>query len=209
MSPYKFNKIKDYTIILIAAVAISYSLASFNSCSRNTKILDLNNKIEQIKQDYEYKLQTISHKTDTIRDTICIYRFKPSKPKYIYLKDSIKPSIIDSNEFFKYKLYLDTLRDSNVVIWSKNKVLGQLIESQTDYKLLVPFMVIDTVTVNNSYIKYPKHTFGVGFTMSNNSFSPIIKYSYKKNNFILGYDLINKTPNIGYIRNIFAYDNFK
>lgn len=192
-------KIKLYLILFLFTLIILQIL--FNTCSYNK---EKNNKNEDlIKSDTVF---IIKHKTDSIRDTIRIVSYK-RYPKFVYLKDTLKPYKIDSNNLFSYKLYSDTLRDSNVVIWSKNKVLGELTESNISYKLLVPTKIVDSVfiTKNINNTKYSKNVIGLGVITSYNNISPIVKYSYKENNFLLGYNFIDKYPTVGYIRNFKAW----
>ncbi len=141
----------------------------------------------------------IINKTDTIRDTLTVFKMKINT---IYRPIEIYKSI-DSNKYNnirQYRVYQDTLRDTNIVIFIKDTILGYLENRQLSYKLLIPLKIYDTTTViiTKQIPKLPKYQLKIGTLISSNYLSPNIDFSINRNTYSLGYDITNKIPTIGY-----------
>jgi len=141
----------------------------------------------------------ILHKVDTIRDTIRVFKFKE---KVIF-----KPLLIDKpidttvySNIRQYRLYKDTLRDSNIVIYNHDTVLGYLASRSLSYKLLVPLKIYDStkVIITKEIPKLPKYQLKIGLNATPKSLYPALDLTIKRNTYSAAYDPFNKIPMVGY-----------
>lgn len=154
------------------------------------------------KNDLKPHIDTlIINKVDTIRDTTTVFKIKEKKViKYTYI---YKP--IDSlkyNNLKQYRVYQDTTRDSNIVIFSKDTVLGYLTSKSLSYKLLVPLRIYDStkliITKEIPKPILPKYQVKIGMLFNPKGIIPTLDLSIKRNTYTIGYDPFNKIPTIGY-----------
>jgi hypothetical protein len=178
-------KYKNY---IIAALLVVILVLSIKQC--NTPKIDLNTSGDTL----------IKHTVTTIRDTTTIFKIKENtvfEPIIVYKN-------IDTNKYKiipKYRVYNDTVRDSNVVIYLHDTILGYLTSRNLNYKLLVPLKIYDSTTIiRNNNIKYQ---INLGLNTNFNDITPSLGLIIRNNGFYLGYDLINKRPNLGYKYTIF------
>jgi hypothetical protein len=139
------------------------------------------------------------HTTDTIHDSTTVFKMKE---KRIFKHDTIF-KYIDTTKYSQiaqYRLYQDTIRDSNIVIFNHDTVLGYITSRSLSYRLLVPLKIYDStkVTINNKVPTLPKYQLKVGLTVNPRGLSPNIDLSIKRNTYSIGYDPFNKIPYIGY-----------
>lgn len=146
----------------------------------------------------------IVHKRDTIRDTISIVKMK-KKRVLDYIEIPVHDTVFkfDSTacyELAKYRVYNDTTRDKNVVIYSTDTVQGYLKAKSLSYKLLVPLKIYDSVKIEitKKVPELPKWQLQGGLILSPNAVKPVIDFTYKRNSYLLGYDVMNKQVNIGF-----------
>jgi len=142
----------------------------------------------------------IKHTVTTIRDTTTIFKTKENT----VFEPIIIEKNIDTNKYKiipKFRVYNDTIRDTNVVIYLHDTILGYLTSRNLNYKLLVPLKIYDsTIIIRNNNIKYQVN---LGLNTNFNDITPTLGVIIKNNGFYLGYDLINKRPNLGYKYTIF------
>lgn len=149
------------------------------------------------------------HKTDTIRDTVTVYKFKPKK---VPVHDSILVPFHDSTICQYQRTYSDTSRDSNIVIINNIAVQGKLNKLQTSYKLLVPLKIVDSVftttTITNTIDKTPKFSMYGGISAVNivqPSLQPYLTANLKKFNAFYGYNLNTQEHTVGVGIKLFAF----
>ena len=179
-------KNRFYYIFIATLVVIVFFLG--RQCSNSSKN-DLKPVIDTL----------ILHKVDTIRDTISVFKTKIKiifRPVYIS-----KP--VDTNKYKnipEYRVYQDTTKDSNVVIYSNDTVLGYLTSKQLSYKLLVPLKIYDStkVIITKQVPILPKYQLKLGSILSTKSIIPSFELDINKSNYEIGYDPFNKIPYIGY-----------
>lgn len=143
----------------------------------------------------------IYHKTDTIRDTTTIFKIKEKRViSYVPIDKPIDAT--KYAEIRQYRLYQDTVRDSNIVIFNHDTVLGYLTSRSLAYRLLVPLKIYDTtklvITKQIPTPILPKYQLKIGAMFNPKGLSPIIDLSIKRNTYSISYDPFNKIPYIGY-----------
>lgn len=152
------------------------------------------------KTDFKPNTDTlIVHKVDTIRDTTTVFKIKEKTVfKYITLDTPIDTS--KYSDINKYRLYQDTLRDINIVIFNHDTVLGYLAHRSLSYKLLVPLKIYDstTITITKEIPKLPKYQVKVGLNVTTKGLYPNLDLTIKRSTYTAAYDPFNKIPMVGY-----------
>lgn len=186
---------KDNIISTIKWVAIGIiALLLLKEC-RSIVNTTINNNKPVVKD-------SIIHKRDTVwaHDTVIV--FKPKKVFVPQPADTFwKPVPIDTIDFFRVFVSRDTFSDKNVDIFTETHYQGLLRELKPSYKLKVPLQIVDSVKVIHEIPKLYPPTFqaGVGIILGKNVVAPELKIGYKRNEFGLGYNLINTTKLDGVI----------
>jgi hypothetical protein len=181
-------KIKDNWDLISIVIIISLILILFNKC---------NNKIKQTESI------VITNYKDTIypKDTIYVPEIKEIPyPVYIDTNTYI-PKSIDSLEINRFFFYKDTIKDSNIEIYRNIHTQGKtLVFNKLEYKLKVPLIIKDcTIVKKDSLIyKLPKYQFNIGMFTNFKSITPMLELSVNNNSYMLGYDLLNKYPTLGF-----------
>lgn len=145
---------------------------------------------------------SIIHKRDTVwtRDTIIVF-----KPKKVFIPQPAdtfwKPIPIDTIDFFRVFVSRDTFSDKNVDLFTETHYQGLLREVKPSYKLKVPLQITDSVKVIREIPKLYPPTFqvGAGMILGKNIVAPEVEVEYKRNEFGVGYNLINSTKLDGVI----------
>lgn len=146
----------------------------------------------------------IVHKRDTIRDTVSIVKMK-TKRVFDYVEIPVHDTTFkfDSTACFeltKYRVFTDTTRDKNVVIYSTDTVQGFLKAKSLSYKLLVPLKIYDSVKIEitKKVPELPKWQLQGGFMLNRNAVKPTVDFSYKRNTYSASYDIMNKQVSVGF-----------
>lgn len=145
---------------------------------------------------------SIIHTRDTIwaKDTVVIF-----KPKKVFIPQPAdtfwKPVPIDTNDFFRVFVSRDTFSNKDLDIYTETHYQGLLRGLKPSYKLKVPLQITDSVKVIREIPKLYPPTFqvGAGMILGKNIVAPEIELEYKRNEFGLGYNLINTTKLDGVI----------
>ena len=139
------------------------------------------------------------HKSDTIRDTLTVFKTKERVVfKYVDVEKDIDTS--KYSEIRKFRVYKDTIRDSNIVIFNNDTILGYLTSRHLSYKLLVPLKIYDSTTtiITKEYPKLPKNQINVGADVFSKGIYLSASFSVKRNTYGLSYDLTNKNILLSY-----------
>lgn len=153
-----------------------------------------------------YKDSIIENR-DTIWVKDTLYKFKTYKP---IAKDSIRIkeyTIVDHGPCNYKRFYQDSLVDSNLIIFNTDTVQGLLLGKNVSYKLKVPKTIIITKEIIKTPVVNKKSKFFIGGEINGNShyfgLSPKLLLETKQENlYICGYDVVNKTINIGFATKI-------
>ncbi len=142
--------------------------------------------------------------TQTSYDTI------KSKDTLIQFKEHWYPKVttitkieykVDSNLCKYTREYSDSLSDSNLTIFTNNKVLGQLQSSKTSYRLKIPIKIIETNNITKEIIQPNKFDLfalsEIGGNKTEFNASLGLGFRYKKELIELKYNFIDKTYNVG------------
>lgn len=145
---------------------------------------------------------SIIHTRDTIwaRDTIIV--FKPKKVFVPQPADTFwKPYAIDTSICHRVFVSRDTFFDKNLDIFTETHYQGLLRALKPSYKLKVPLQITDSVKVIREIPKLYPPTFqiGAGMILGKNIVAPEVEVEYKRNEFAIGYNLINTTKLDGVI----------
>jgi hypothetical protein len=163
-------------------------------------ILLLKDCVNGCKNDFKPILDTLTiHKSDTIRDTLTVFKTKEKVVfKYIDVEKDIDTS--KYSEIRKFRVYKDTIRDSNIVIFNNDTILGYLTSRHLSYKLLVPLKIYDSTTtiITKEYPKLPKNQINVGADVFSKGVYISASFSVKRNTYGLSYDLTNKNILLSY-----------
>lgn len=129
-------------------------------------------------------------------------------PRIIY--DTIKitvtgndPSNFDGNSIVKY--YVDTVTDDTISIHYEAKTLGYLEDLKIGYRLLQPYRVDRTTTIETNTTQTIKRRFqglylglDVGGNLNSfNHFTPMVELNMRKYNYNVGYNLMNESYIVG------------
>lgn len=179
------NKIKNYTILFsFITIAILLFYSQCNSIKDNKTIVE--------------SIKTIE-KWDTINRPYEVVKFQTIyKPKYDTIRD-INPGEINQDSLFYYRTYNDSLTDSNITIFTSNKVYGVLDGTQVNYRLKVPKYIEHNKEIikTNTVTQQPKLSIYSGVSIDGNdskfNISPFIDLNIKKVNVGINYGLIDKT----------------
>lgn len=192
------ERTKNYLILLLFLTIIVLLL--LKDCgNKPTKPITLikSDTITVIKSDTIWQKKEVVKYLSTTPTTFTITKIK---------RDSSACNILNT--------YEDSLKDSIVVIKSKQIARGELISSRLSYKLLIPERITKTVlnTINNTYIDtiYRPYCYSiyVGLTIGGNTstlstIQPFIGVRYKTTYMNYGYNLVNSTHNVGVAINLF------
>ena len=130
------EKIKNYTIIsLMAIIAV---LILLKQCG------DGGTKNETIIQGASVSDTLTVH--DTIRSVDTIIHTKWLKSPRITSETPI--SVINDSVCKMYRTYADSVEDDNQTLYYTAKVLGRLDSIRMDYKLKIPLIINNTITIN-------------------------------------------------------------
>lgn len=146
----------------------------------------------------------IINKKDTIRDTLTVFK---TKEKRVFKYETIT-KYIDStkcNNIVQYRVYKDTIRDTNIVIFNNDTVLGYITSRNLSYKLLVPIKIYDStiVKINKNIPVLPKFRVQTGISGNFNNIYLNLELSNKRNNYNIYYNPLNKQILLGYKYTIF------
>ena len=163
-------------------------------------ILLLKDCVDGSKNDFKPISDTLTiHKSDTIRDTLTVFKTKRKVVfKYVDVEKEIDTS--KYSEIRKFRVYKDTIRDSNIVIFNHDTILGYLTSRHLSYKLLVPLKIHDSTTtiITKEYPKLPKNQINVGADVFSKGAYISVSFSVKRNTYGLSYDLTNKNILLSY-----------
>ena len=163
-------------------------------------ILLLKDCVNGSKSDFKPISDTLTiHKSDTIRDTLTVFKTKEKVVfKYVDVEKDIDTS--KYSEIRKFRVYKDTIRDSNIVIFNNDTILGYLTSRNLSYKLLVPLKIYDSTTtiITKEYPKLPKNQINVGADVFSKGIYISASFSVKRNTYGLSYDLTNKNILLSY-----------
>lgn len=155
----------------------------------------------------EPKVIHITNYRDTIFpvDTFVKYEITPGKPKIIH--DSFPVYYLDSSACNRYYEYNDTIIDSKYDIISKQVIQGRLSSSDIKVKLKVPLIIKDcTIVKRDSFIYRPSESeIHVGMIVGIKMIAPTLEMAVNKHTFMIGYDVINKQPMVGYKYRLFDW----
>lgn len=180
---------KDLYILIATLVIFIGFVFMMNKCSeyktRNDKSIITSNG------DKEYIT-----KTEHIYHTDTVFQVKHIKIPVPRIDTVEKIVYADTNNCRRIYIYQDSLVDSNIVFYYKDYIQGTLRDKKMSYKLKVPIRIIDTISITDKV--FPKFNASIGFEVGLNLASPIINIGYEKGNVILGYNLLTKTPQVGF-----------
>ena len=191
------NKIKENLSLLFILIVLVIIFLWGKSCGSSSK-----------QEEYKPIIRTvIKHKTDTIRDTLKITEIKYKGPREYTIVEYIKDTAFYNN--LSKRVYYDTARSKDVVIYSTDTVIGSLVGKKLSYKLLVPLKIIDTTIVEitkDSLIFVPnKYEIHAGLIASPKMLAPTIEFSIDRSTYGIGYDPFNKQPVISYKYRLFSW----
>jgi len=191
------DKIKKNLYFIFITIVLVIIFFWGKSCGSSSK-----------QEDYKPTIRTvIKHKTDTIRDTLKITEIKYKGPREYTIVEYIKDTAFYNN--LSKRIYYDTSRTKEVVIYSTDTVAGVLFGKKLSYKLLVPLKIIDTVTVEttkDSLIFVPnKYEIHAGLIASPKMLAPTLEFSINRSVYGVGYDPFNKQPVISYKYRLFSW----
>lgn len=186
------DKIKNYTILGLFVLVVFLLL--LRQCSPKEVIKEVKT-------------------TDTIT-TIRIDTIVPSPKivtkiikKFIPIKiDTLHENIDGIDHINLKKTFIDSLIDSNLVIKWKDEIKGEFINKEISYKLFVPKYITKTITntITKTDTVFKPYKFSIigGLEIGGNETSfatikPFIGVNIKKLNLLYGYNLLNKTHNVG------------
>lgn len=142
-------------------------------------------------------IKTTIHTRDTIwQDTLKIVKIKvkvPTPKDTIFIIDSIPQPI---------SIYQDSLRDSSLVLYFKDYVKGKLLQKDLSYRLLVPKIIVDSVTT--TVISSPIYNLHAGAIVGKNTLAPVLDFSFKKHTFGIGYNIPQSGMLVSYKYKIFS-----
>lgn len=182
------EKIKNIVIGIMLVVIII--LMSINSCNRP---VDSSNRGESL----------VTHDTTIkivpARDTTYVFQ-----TRYYPRWDTVKS--VDSSKWnadlCKFeRVYLDSLPDSNVTIFTDIRTIGILKSSQIKYKLKVPLRIETTIRTDSTYIKIVPNRWDVigigGIGGNNEKFNATLGAAlrYKRAYYGYEYNFVDKTHN--------------
>lgn len=141
------------------------------------------------------------HDTVWVKDTL--YSFKSIiDPKWDTIYKETDTSINISDLQYT-RIYSDSLDDSNITIYSNQKILGLIKESKTSYKLKVPLIINNTkeTTITNVETKEPSFSLNTGLELAGNkasfNLSPFIGITVRRSTIKVGYGLLDNTIQLG------------
>jgi hypothetical protein len=183
----KIKKNIFYIFLVIVAIALFFF---GRSCASTTIVKPKDNKV----------ITTVKHYTIVIRDTITKIQFKTSRPlsytvvEYVPTKDTASIRLLQA-----IRAYQDSVRDENLVIYSKDTVKGYLMAQKLSYRLFVPKIIKDSVVVTKDSLipTLPKWQFGVGIDATPKALDLNLNLTIKRITYVAGYDPINKLPKVG------------
>lgn len=186
----KMEKIKNYLIIGLSLIVMILLL--LKGCSEEKVIIKEVIKVEK--------------QSDTVFTKEVLVKFKTIKYpeyKYIYKLDTMVDNIsVDSLAY--NRIYNDSLKDSNLTIFSDIKVLGILSQLDLSYKLKPkPSLITNniTTTITNTEFRPNKVQIYTGLQLGGNktsfNISPFININVKKVTIQYNYGVLNKTHSIG------------
>jgi hypothetical protein len=190
------NDKRDIWILVCTIVCLILICLLGNECSKSKRLSDkylINNILPDGTKETITKTEHIYH-TDTI---FKVKHIEISKPVLLTTHDTfIKPVYVDTNNCRRIYVYKDSLVDSNIVFYYTDYIQGIIRDKKMSYKLKVPIRIVDSILIKDKI--YPQFQLSVGMEAGLNMFSPLINISYKKGGLLVGYNLITKTPQIGF-----------
>lgn len=149
----------------------------------------------------------VIHKSDTLRDTTTIFKFK-EKPVFRYIVLNEEIDSLKYKEVYKKRAYHDIYRDSNQVVTIDDTIIGYLLGRKVDYQLFVPLRIYDTtrmtITKQIPIVKKPNFQFGVGILANRTNIYGMIDINIKRVTYTIGYDPFNKREIVGLKYTLFS-----
>lgn len=141
----------------------------------------------------------IYHKTDTLKDTTTVFKTK-IKTIFKYIEVNTPIDTLKYADLRKIRVYRDTIRDTNVVVFNNDTIVGYLKSRSLSYRLLVPLRIYDTtkILITKEIPKLPKTQIKLGFHANTSGVYPTVDVVLKKNTYSLSYDPFNQRVMIGY-----------
>ena len=190
---------KNIGRIFIGVIFVALFLLG-RSCGKTTIVVP--------KTENSVKIVSIKHHTVIVRDTITKIQFRNNHPisytivQYVPVKDTTSIKQLEA-----IRAYQDSIRDENIIIYSKDTVMGYLRSQKLSYRLFVPKTIIDSVTIQRDSIInntiYPKWQLGAGVSVTPKNLFIDVDLTIKRITYSAGYDPFNKIPKIGIKFNIF------
>lgn len=186
------DTIKNYLIIVLAIVLMAFII--MKGCTNPFPNLEVEHQIQKVEIH------------DTVWTDTSKVKFKSIiKPVHdtIYALDTTKEEI-SLDDLNYVRVYKDSLKDSNLTIFSDIKVLGILSQLDLSYKLKSkPSLITNntTTTITNTEFKPNKIQIYTGLQLGGNktsfNVSPFININVRKTTIQYNYGILNKTHNIG------------
>jgi hypothetical protein len=153
------------------------------------------------------KVETIDRitiKTDTIYfPKTTVVRYVPvTSYVTVYKDDTTKVADKDTPDSLTYKLYSQDISDSLITGNIVSMVDGDLKSSKLTYTPKFPKYITETITKTETVTKKVDKTvlaLGVNIPITDKEFSPdiLLSLSHKKFIYQVGYNPLNKSPNVG------------
>lgn len=194
---------KNFLLILWFIIIILCTKSGCQAYLKERKFKNSRNK-----QNFTY--DTLYHKTDTIylKDTIISYKLK-----YQHLKTTIRDTVYINNK--PLNIYIDSLVDNNLIIYTTDTVDGEILARNLAYKLKVPIlihdsMVVEKVPINSSNCKKWILFIGpeIGGNLNKFNTSAILGFSIDNKLISYRYGLLDKTHNIGLAIKLISKDRY-
>lgn len=131
-------KIEKILLCIILAILVIHVFTKRTTTNHNqkTKITVVKDTVWQTKLD-TFKIQTVKYKK--------VFVHKNDITKIV--KDTI--FIKDTSNYLDARIYNDTLKNTDIEIYSYNLINGELLKSQVSYKLKIPKEITITKTIEH------------------------------------------------------------
>lgn len=145
------------------------------------------------------------HDTIFAKDTVIEF-----KKKYYPKWDSVLriDTVFSCNQLKMDRLYNDTASDKNIDIFNRSEVTGILKSLKVSYKLKVPLIIKDSITITNVVYRPSKVSIYSGLELSGNksnfNLSPFVSAGINKTIISVRYGILDKTFGIGVGYKIFS-----
>ncbi len=141
----------------------------------------------------------VYHHTDTIYSEKSVIKFQDRwYPKEV--KSEVIKYQVDTNLCRVERTYSDSLSDSNLTIYTTNRVLGLLEQSSMQYRLKIPLIINNSTTTIKQAFKPNKYSIGICGGIGGNDSQFLINAGIniriKRELLQYDYEFINKTHNL-------------